>query len=40
MSIDSDFENYISPNIDSLVTKIGEIDMNDNFINLGYVWRK
>ncbi|GJW94618.1 hypothetical protein Tco_0174290 [Tanacetum coccineum] len=31
---DSDFENYIPPDIDSLVTRIGEIDINDNFVNL------
>ena len=34
MSMDSDFENYIPPDIDSLVTKIGEININDNFVNL------
>lgn len=32
--MDSDFENYIPPDIDSLVTKIGEININDNFVNL------
>ncbi|GJQ98094.1 hypothetical protein Tco_0009233 [Tanacetum coccineum] len=31
---DSDFENYIPPDIDSLVTRIEEIDINDNFVNL------
>ncbi|PWA38749.1 hypothetical protein CTI12_AA579590 [Artemisia annua] len=32
--MDSEFENYIPPDMDSLVTKIGEIDINDNFVNL------
>ncbi|GKF24388.1 hypothetical protein Tco_0076710 [Tanacetum coccineum] len=31
---DSDFENYLPPDIDSLVTKIGEININENFVNL------
>lgn len=34
MNTDSETENSVSTDIDNLITKIGEININDNFINL------
>ena len=34
MSSDSESETYVSPEIENLITQIGDMELNDNFINI------